>query len=53
MHTPLSHLGAWFVALALLLTACAPASSLSSLLSRSLSPSPSSPRRMWTRLWPG
>ena len=23
MHTPLSHLGAWFVALALLLTACA------------------------------
>ena len=29
MHTPLSHLGAWFVALALLLTACAPASSLS------------------------
>lgn len=29
MHTPLSRLGAWFLALALLLTACAPASSLS------------------------
>lgn len=29
MHTPLSRLGAWLLALALLLTACAPASSLS------------------------
>lgn len=29
MHTPLSRLGAWFLALTLLLTACAPASSLS------------------------
>lgn len=29
MHTPLSRLGAWLLTLALLLTACAPASSLS------------------------
>lgn len=29
MHTPLSRLGAWLLALALLLTACAPASSVS------------------------